>query len=708
MLVVVMRNPPPLSVVVPAHSRIDLYMKTIASLQAQTLPDFELIVTDDSWSAEDRKAIEQEVARYRQQTGRTARYLFTAPGLGQARNTNQGLRAATGDLIRILHSDDILHPQCLSWECRKFRELAPLTLLFQDCIPFRHDEDIVWDPDPLVSLVEPYRFFEEHLSASTALPSGTVFRREALASVGGMREDWSFLCDWELFANILLLCGKKNEVVAHAAAGLFGWRLHKASTTSTRWRDHFVEHKALMREWKDSLPGRHQGLLEDGDVRDAFFARGESYRQQRLFHDCEQLGWREYLASVPWLIKNRCLWPAGVRPKRKAFSHLLRRLRGKKPKEGASSGGGRRPAADEGAWVPDLTISPFHGDEGATPNKVVYVKAFDNRLNLWPMRDRIGEARRIRINHVCLNRLFGRSLHECLKHVRPGTEVEFFFHDNEHMTWFGLKAAISRHAPGRFAFIAQNRPPQEGTALGRSLWTIRYRCLKSAAKWHLDPITGITVGVLTRGERIRELNALVQTARRHCPFPLEFIVVSSGPISMPESGPEMRLMRCDEHDDFGWITRKKNIICQEAKYSDVVVCHDRFEFSEDFFEAFGRWGHGYGIATPKVVLEDGRRGLDWPVVIGPNHAWSEGGLLRYRDYSEHSYAPGGVTLIRKSFWMDFPWAEDLFWNEHEDVELSRRVQRAGEFIYLFPGKMVTHHDRWVDQNPLLPFLSLGS
>ena len=703
-----MAKQPSLSVVVPTHSRLDLYLKTIASLQAQTLADFELIVTDDSWRTEDRLAIEQAVRRYRVETGREARYLFTEPGLGQSRNTNQGLQAATGELLRILHSDDVLHPTCLSWECQQFRDLAPLTLLFQDCIPFRRDEDIAWDPDPLVRLVEPYQYFESHLSASTALPSGTVFRREALAAAGGMRADWSFLCDWELFAKMLLWCGQRNEWVAHASAGLFGWRLHQASTTSIRWRDHFAEHKALMLEWQGSLPGGHPDLFEDGDLRTAFFARGEAYRQQRLYHDCEQLGWREYLTSLPWLLRNGALWPAGLRPKRKMLSHLWRRLRCRKPREDSGDRPNRRPTETAVAWVPDLTLSSGHGDEGATPNRLLCVQAFDNRLNWWPQRNRISQARRIRVNHVCQNHLFRRSLHECLKYVQPGTEVEFFFHDNEYMTWFGLKAAISRVAEGRFEFLTQNRTPQEGSALGRSLWTIRYRCVRAAAPWHLAPFTGITVGVLTRGERTRELTALVQTAARHCPFPLEIVVISSGPVDLPDVATEIKFIQFAERDDFGWITRKKNLICRAAKYSDIVVCHDRFEFSPGFFEMFRRWGHGYGIAAPKIALEDGLRALDWAVVRGDNHTWCEGGLLRYRDYSDFSYAPGGLTLVRKAFWEEFPWAEDLFWNEHEDVELSRRTQRAGEFVRLFPGLAVTHHDRWIDENPLLPFGSLRS
>jgi hypothetical protein len=354
-------------------------------------------------------------------------------------------------------------------------------------------------------------------------------------------------------------------------------------------------------------------------------------------------------------------------------------------------------------WIPDLTLSPFYGDEGETPNRTLYVKAFDNRLNTWPMRDRIAQSRRIRINHICKNRFFGRSLLECLKYVQTGTEVEFFFHDNEQMTWFGLKAILNQYAPGRFEFVSQNRSPQEGTKLGRSLWTIRYRCIAPAAAWYTEPITGVSIGVLTLGERIKELTALVETAEKYCPFPFEIIMISPKEVVLPGIKTPLKQIHFNDPYEYGWITRKKNLICSEARFSEIIVCHDRYEFSPTFFDAFRQWGYGYGIASPKTILKDGKRALDWAVVRGLNYTWSEGGLLNFRDYSRYSYVPGGVTMLRKSFWEKFPWAEDLFWNEHEDVELCRRIQRANEFIYLFPGTIVTYHDRWIDQNPLLPF-----
>jgi glycosyltransferase involved in cell wall biosynthesis len=698
-----MKNRPLLSVVVPSCSRVELYIKTINSLQQQTLTDFELIVSDDSNEIKDRQDIKQRLEKYQKETARRAKYIFTKPGLGQAQNTNQGLQVATGDLVRILHSDDILHPDCLAWECEAFQKYTPLSLLFHDCIPFKTEEEISWNTSPLSRLVEPYQYFEEFLSVSTALPSGTVFRRQVLQAVGGMRKDWSFLCDWEFFAKLLLWCGKKNELAAYSSTGLVGWRLHKESTTSMMWKNHYLEHQALMSEWKQNLPGEHSRLFEDTDIRKSFFDRGYSYCRQRLFEDCEKLNLRAYFQSIPWLIQNRCYGTKASRIIKTTVFQLRRRIRGKGEVRFQIKSVAKRDTAKSGLWIPDLTFSPFYSDEGDSPNDTLYIKAFDNRLNTWPMRERISQAKRIRINHICKNRFIGRSLLEFLKYVQVGTEVEFFFHDNEHMTWFGLKALLNQYAPERFEFVKQNRHPKEGTRLGHSQWTIRYRCIKPSAAWYNEPISGISIGVLTLGGRINELTALVRTAEKYCQFPFEIILISPKKLVLAGIKTPLKQIIFDEPDEYGWITRKKNLICSEAKYSDIIVFHDRYEFSPSFFDTFDQWGVGYGIASPKTILKDGNRALDWAVVRGSNYSWCEGGLLNYRDNSQYSYVPGGVTMVRKSFWEKFPWAEDLFWNEHEDVELSRRIQRANEFIYMFPGKIVTHQDRWINQNPLLPF-----
>ena len=99
-----------LSVIVPTHGRVDLFEQTLATIEAQTWDEFELIVTDDSAMQTDQDAIEAAVEQYRNRTKRSARYVFTSPKLGQAANTNQGLHAASGQILRILHSDDLVRP----------------------------------------------------------------------------------------------------------------------------------------------------------------------------------------------------------------------------------------------------------------------------------------------------------------------------------------------------------------------------------------------------------------------------------------------------------------------------------------------------------------------------------------------------------------------------------------------------------------------
>jgi hypothetical protein len=165
----------------------------------------------------------------------------------------------------------------------------------------------------------------------------------------------------------------------------------------------------------------------------------------------------------------------------------------------------------------------------------------------------------------------------------------------------------------------------------------------------------------------------------------------------------VRVLTFTERDDLGWITRKKNLIGEEAAYSDILICHDRFVIDSEFTRDFRGFGYAYGLAAVRVRLADGRRGLDWAVVSSQNQVWSNGGLLDYRAYSQYAYNPGGATIIRKAFWRDFPWNENLFWNEHEDVELCRRIQRAGGIIALTTASVVAAEDRWVDHNPHIPY-----
>lgn len=704
-----MGHPHRLSVVVPTHGRVDLFLQTLASIESQSCDDFELIVTDDSALPEDQRAIESAVVGYRERTNRAAEYVFSSAKLGQSGNTNQGLFAATGDILRILHSDDLVRPGCFQWELAQFEQYPEISLLFQDCLPFHDVEEIRWNESPAIRLVEPADYFRQFLSISTALPSGMLFSKESLDAVGGMREDWSFLCDWELFAKLLLRSVSHRKFVGYATAGNFAWRLHEESTTTTKWRQHYLEHAELMKQWRESLGQHDVDLFVSPEDRNNFFLRGDRYRNKRLIHDVSQISGSDFKASLSWFRSNltaslqrKILRKSGV----KILKRELRTAIGKSDKQSSDAQAAKIDAQDASTaedWSPEITITPMHGDPDLGSCKTSLVVPYDNSINLWPMRDRIAGAKRIRITNPNYNRHFLLTVSECLKYPRPDAEIEFVFHDNQHLTWFGLKAVMNQLAGDRYQLVYQSQNPREGTKQAFSKWSMRYRCIKQDVAWHREPISGLTIGVLTLGDRMEELGRLIETAREHCNLPYEIVLIAPKSIDPYAGDQDMRQIQFSERDDLGWITKKKNLICADAAYSDIVVCHDRFEFTKSFFDAFSSWGASYGIAAVRLQLPDGKRALDWGVVQGENHTWCQGGLLSYRDYSRFSYVPGGVTLIRKSFWEQFPWCEDLYWNEHEDVELCRRIQRTGARISFFPGMMIALRDRWVDENPLINF-----
>ncbi|TWT82705.1 GalNAc(5)-diNAcBac-PP-undecaprenol beta-1,3-glucosyltransferase [Planctomycetes bacterium CA13] len=695
----------PLSLVVPTHGRVELLEQTIDSIRQQTLSNFELVITDDSQEGKDREIIAGFVREYSQKTNREVKYVFTKPCLGQSANTNQGLQAAKGKLVRILHSDDLLCKEGLQWEVEQFAQYPSMQLLFSDCIPFESETNLRFDRTPKLRLVSAAEHFRACLSHQTALPSGMVLRSDLLNRVGGMREDWRFLCDWDFFARSLLELATTNQYIGYATAGTYGWRVHPDSTTGHYWRHHFLEHQELMETWTRELP-QVADLFVDSIDFNHFINKGHSYRYQRLWQDVEKLFTKDRISALPWLTQVTMQKPfrkiARKWARRFVKSRIRNRLRrSSKVTTNSAENELANPVEWETKKQDNLVITPMYEDTGVTADTVI--AQYDNTFNLWSLRDQLANAQHIHLRHPNFNRFYQRTLVEVLKHLSPGKKLTLSFHDNDLMTWFGLKALVRHHFADCFTLVSQSQSPSEGTRRGFSFWDITYRCDKPVPAHYRDPHSGFSLGILTLGNRNEQVQQMIDSIHENCQSKFEILMMVPKTLDAFAGQANVRQIEFTDEDAYGWITRKKNILCMQAKYSDIVISHDRFKFTKQFFDRFDDWGYAYGIAAARISLPDGSRALDWGVVRGENVTWCPGGLLNYRDYSAGSYVPGGITMIRKRFWENCQWDESLYWNEHEDVELCRRAQREGAIIYQFPGKVVTATDRWVDENPIIPF-----
>jgi glycosyltransferase involved in cell wall biosynthesis len=94
------------SVVIPTYNRADLVLRAVASVQRQSLGDWELLVVDDA-STDDTKARIKNLADPRIQ------YVRRDVNGGVAAAQNTGLDRAAGRYVLFLHSDDELMPEFL-------------------------------------------------------------------------------------------------------------------------------------------------------------------------------------------------------------------------------------------------------------------------------------------------------------------------------------------------------------------------------------------------------------------------------------------------------------------------------------------------------------------------------------------------------------------------------------------------------------------
>ena len=101
------RPPPRVSVCIPTYKGAATIGPAIASVLAQTMADFELLVIDDG-SPDDTAAV---VAGFQDPR---VRYLRNSHNLGPEGNWNRCLAEARGTYFKLLPHDDLLHPECLA------------------------------------------------------------------------------------------------------------------------------------------------------------------------------------------------------------------------------------------------------------------------------------------------------------------------------------------------------------------------------------------------------------------------------------------------------------------------------------------------------------------------------------------------------------------------------------------------------------------
>lgn len=139
-----------------------------------------------------------------------------------------------------------------------------------------------------------------------------------------------------------------------------------------------------------------------------------------------------------------------------------------------------------------------------------------------------------------------------------------------------------------------------------------------------------------------------------------------------------KLIETDQNTElFANISRKKNLIINQAEYENICIAHNRYKLNDNFIKSFDKFHHDYDFCVVKqVLLDTGERVPDW-VSQASDEKLTANYLLPYGVYSPFQYIPGGLIIGKKHILNAIPFNELATWNMAEDVELSQRLRESG-------------------------------
>ena len=119
-----------------------------------------------------------------------------------------------------------------------------------------------------------------------------------------------------------------------------------------------------------------------------------------------------------------------------------------------------------------------------------------------------------------------------------------------------------------------------------------------------------TFGIITDGINDHFINQTIQSIYNNNIEIYEIIIVGNSNIVQND---KIKVIPFDENIKKSWITKKKNIIAENAKFENIVIMHDYIILENDWYSGFIKWGNNFDICVNRIKNNDGTRYRDYVI-----------------------------------------------------------------------------------------------
>lgn len=193
----------------------------------------------------------------------------------------------------------------------------------------------------------------------------------------------------------------------------------------------------------------------------------------------------------------------------------------------------------------------------------------------------------------------------------------------------------------------------------------------------------ITFAITTIYEDVERIRGIIRSiVSQNIPEYEILIIGGDANYSFDDLSPNVRCIKFDETVRPGWITKKKNILCQESKYENIVLMHDYFIFDLGWYQSMSEFTEkiDWDICSCRHFLINGKRHSDW--IVWDDPIFPRYSLLPYDEWSrtQYMFICGTFFMVKKYVVMEEPFNENLLHCQSEDIDWSLRVRNKYKIV----------------------------